>query len=116
MRRMSIVLLMALLASAQLAVLAHEGHEHKIMGTVAMLHENHLEVKTKDGKSTVVTMNEKTRIVRGKAAEKRDGITTGERVVVTAVETKQEKGGTIMLATEVRLAPASAPTSTSGAR
>lgn len=38
--------------------LAHEGHEHKIMGTVSMVHQNQLEVKTKDGKSNVVTVND----------------------------------------------------------
>jgi hypothetical protein len=35
-------------------VLAHEGHAHKVMGTVSTLYENHLEVKATDGKTTMI--------------------------------------------------------------
>jgi hypothetical protein len=37
---------------------AHEGHPHKVMGTVTMRHENHLEVKATDGKTSTVTLTE----------------------------------------------------------
>ena len=47
--------------------LAHEGHAHKVMGTVATIHENHLEVKDKNGKITMHALDTKTKIRRGKA-------------------------------------------------
>jgi hypothetical protein len=82
---------------------AHEGHAHKVMGTVATLHENHLEVKATDGKRSTITLNEKTTILRGKTKVKAEDIKTGERVVVTATETKGKDGKTTMIASEVRL-------------
>jgi hypothetical protein len=87
-------------------VRAHEGHAHKVMGTVATLHENHLEVKATDGKSSTITLNEKTKILRGRAKAKLDDIKPGERVVVTAMETKGKDGKATMIATEVRLGDA----------
>ena len=85
---------------------AHEGHVHKVMGTVSMHHENHLEVKATDRKTSTITLNEKTKIVRGKTKVTADDIKTGERVVVSALETKGKDGKTTMTATEVRLAEA----------
>lgn len=84
-------------------VRAHEGHAHKVMGTVAMRHENHLEVKATDGKTSTITLNEKTKILRGKTRVKVDEIKPGERVVITATETKGKDGKATMVATEVRL-------------
>lgn len=89
------------------SALAHEGHAHKVMGTVSTLHENHLEVTTTDGKTSTITLNEKTKILRGKAKVKIDDIKPGERVVVTATETKGKDGKATMIATEVRLGAAS---------
>jgi hypothetical protein len=85
---------------------AHEGHVHKVMGTVSTLHENHLEVKATDGKTSTLTLNEKTKVLRGKTKAKPQDIKPGERVVVTARETKGKDGKTTMIATEVRLAEA----------
>jgi hypothetical protein len=87
-------------------VLAHEGHAHKVTGTVSTLHENHLEVKATDGKTSTITLNEKTKILRGKTNVKVDDIKPGERVVVTATETKSKDGKTTMIATEVRVGAA----------
>ena len=90
---------------AQVAIsLAHEGHVHKIMGTVSMRHEFHLEVKATDGKTTVLTLTEKTKVKRGDTTATIDSIKPGERVVVTAVEAKGKDGKTVMVASEVRLA------------
>ena len=85
---------------------AHEGHPHKIMGTVSMRHENHLEVKATDGKAAAITLNEKTKILRGKAKVTPDDIKPGERVVVTAIPRKEKDGTTTLTATEIRLAAA----------
>lgn len=85
-------------------VRAHEGHAHKIMGTVTLRHENHLSVKAIDGKDAQIAINEKTKILRGKTVVKATDIRPGERIVVTAVETKDAKGAKTMIATEVKLA------------
>jgi hypothetical protein len=82
---------------------AHEGDSHKVIGTVATLHENHLEVKATDGRSSTITLNAKTKILRGKTKAKAEDIKPGERVVVTATETKGKDGKTTMIASEVRL-------------
>ena len=44
---------------------AHEGHTHKVLGTVASVQGNHVEVKTTDGKSVTVMLDAKTKITRG---------------------------------------------------
>jgi hypothetical protein len=85
-------------------VRAHEGHVHKVMGTVATRHENHLEVKATDGKTSTITLNEKTKILRGTTKVKIDDIRDGERIVVSATETKGKDGKTTLVATQVTLA------------
>jgi len=102
-----VVTLVATLAASRYA-LAHEGHAHKVMGTVAVRGENQLEVKTTDGKTRTITLNDKTRILRGKAEVKPDDIKPGERVVVTARETKSKDGQATLVATQIRLAVAGA--------
>jgi hypothetical protein len=82
----------------------HEGHVHKVMGTVATRHENHLEVKATDGKTSTITLNEKTKILRGTTKVKIDDITDGERIVVSATETKGKDGKTTLVATQVTVA------------
>ncbi len=95
------VLFAALAISAY--VHAHEGHPHKVMGTVATRHDSHVEIKATDGKTVTITLNEKTKILRGTTKATADDIKPGERVVVTATETKGKDGKTMMIASELRL-------------
>lgn len=90
---------------------AHEGHVHKVMGTVTTLHENHLEVKATDGKTATVVLNEKTKLLRGKTKVKVEELKPGERVVITATETKGNDGKASLVATEVRVGAATATVS-----
>lgn len=83
---------------------AHEGHVHKVMGTVATRHQNHLEVKRTDGKTSTITLNDKTKVRRGVAKVQIEDIKDGERVVVSATETKGKDGKTMLVATLVTLA------------
>jgi hypothetical protein len=108
MRRFVVVASLAVVAALAIPgyALAHEGHVHKVMGTVATVHENHLDVKTTDGKISTVTLNEKTKILRGKAKATAEDLKPGERVVVSATEKKGNDGKEEMIATEVRLGPA----------
>jgi len=108
MRRFVVAAALAVVAALAIPgyALAHEGHVHKVMGTVATVHENHLDVKTTDGKISTVTLNEKTKILRGKAKATVENLKPGERVVVSATEIKGKDGKDEMIATEVRLGPA----------
>ena len=104
MKRLMLAVLVALVAAQVPVVLAHPGHEHTILGTVSMVHENQIQVKATDGKTTmIVTVNEKTRVVRGIKTVKLDSIEAGERVVVTAIETTGKDGRPLMVAKDVRL-------------
>jgi hypothetical protein len=82
-------------------VRAHEGHAHKVMGTITARHDNHLEVRTKDGKTLTITLNEKTAVVRGKQKLDVNALQEGARVVVDV-----GNGKAPMTAREVKLGAA----------
>src|SRR5206468_4770570 len=44
---------------------AHEGHAHKVMGTVSSVDGNNVMVRTADGKTVMVMLDSKTAITRG---------------------------------------------------
>ena len=91
MKRLPTLLLafsvMTLGVSARL--LAHEGHEHKVMGTVTMAAVDHVMLKDKDGKDVMVKVTKDTK-VKAKPAVKVEDIKVGSRIVVTAVEEKDK--------------------------
>lgn len=62
------------------ALFAHQGHEHKILGTVKTLHENHLVIERRDGVEKTVTLTAKTRITRGTETTDRSALAPGTRV------------------------------------
>jgi hypothetical protein len=101
----TVLSLMAALAVAPL-ISAHEGHDHKIMGTVAAVHDTSVDVKAADGKVSTITLNDKTKIVRGTTAMKAGDIKAGERVVVTATGGGKDP----FVAKEVKLAAAATTT------
>ncbi len=83
---------------------AHEGHAHKVMGTVTMAAADHLMIKTTDGKNATITVNAKAKVLRGKTAIKLTDIEPGTRVVVTMNSEKAP-----LVATEVQVGPAGQP-------
>lgn len=91
MRRMGMTLLVmaALAGSAGSPLLAHRGHEHKVMGTVTMAAADHLMLKDRDGKNITVKVTKETK-VKARPAIKAADIKPGTRVVVTAVEEKDK--------------------------
>lgn len=97
-RRMLATWLLAVLGFGPVLI-AHEGHDHKIMGTVAVVHEKHLDVKTKDEKQVAVTLDESTKIRRGTAKATVADLRVGERVVVTVASGEEPP-----VAKEIRLA------------
>jgi hypothetical protein len=76
-----------LLAGAVLVpcnLLAHEGHHH-VMGTVTAVDATHVEVKTKDGKSSSVPLSAQTKYYKdskGKVAGAASDLKVGSRVVI----------------------------------
>ena len=76
----AIVLAAALMLPAYAA--AHEGHAHKVMGTITATHGDRLEVKTREGKTVTIILTDKTTFVRGKEKLDPRALKAGERVVV----------------------------------
>ena len=89
-RLFATVLALAILALGSGArLLAHEGHEHKVMGTVTMAEADHVMLKDKDGKDVMVKVTKDTK-VKAKPSVKVQDIKVGSRVVITAVEEKDK--------------------------
>jgi hypothetical protein len=77
---------------------AHEGHAHKVMGTVTARHDNQVELKTRDGKVVTIVLNENTSFARGKQKVAGDVVKVGERVVVEVAGEKDMTAKTVTLA------------------
>jgi hypothetical protein len=105
-RRESLALFAALVWAA-LPVMAHEGHEHKVLGTVSMAAADHVMLKDKNNKEVTVYLNRDTRILKGKKPMTVADIKPGMRVVVTAVTVKEKDVEKMMAKTiELGAAPA----------
>ena len=91
---------------------AHEGHNIKVMGTVAAVSAQELTIKTTTGKSSLVKLDGKTKVLQGKVAKKIADIKVGDRVVVTASDVKGKDGKTTLIAKQVALGAATATSST----
>lgn len=89
---------------------AHEGHDQKIMGTVTTIQANQLEVKGTTGKLSTVMLSEKTKVMMGKMEHKIADIKVGDRVVVTAMDSKGKDGKTMLVAKQVVLGAATSST------
>ncbi|MFN7978770.1 MAG: hypothetical protein U0P30_11570 [Vicinamibacterales bacterium] len=80
-RRAFLTGLASLALAAPLA--AHEGHDHKLLGTIAELSAGRLVVKAaKDGARTTVVLTPATLVRRGKTVVAVSALAVGERVVV----------------------------------
>ena len=99
---LTLVALFAFGLGSSPALRAHEGHDHKIMGTVTMAMADHVMVKDKDGKNVTVMVTKTTR-VKSTPAMKVQDIKAGTRVVITATMVKETMNATLI---EVGVAPA----------
>jgi len=95
----------AAVAALPLQVLAHEGHDHKVLGTVTMVADDHVMLKDKDNKDVTVYLTRDTKVVKAKKAMKVEDIKTGMRVVITATTVK-ENGADKMVAKQIELGAA----------
>lgn len=100
MNRRNVIIGVAGLLTVPAIVWAHEGHAHKVMGTVVGYDaaKKQLEVKSREGASVVFALGS-AKIVKGAAAATVEELTAGARVVVSY---KEQAG--VKSATEVRLA------------
>ncbi len=80
----AMVVMAALIVPA--AVGAHTGHMHKALGTIAVVHDQHIGIKTTDGKTVTVVVNDKTTVTRGKEKLDAAALKVGERVSVDYME------------------------------
>ena len=79
---------------------AHEGHAHRVMGTVKAVNTVHMEIETKDGEKVSVLLTPETKYLKGKLPATAAEVKVGNRVVVTLIEKDSKK-----TAQEVLLAP-----------
>jgi hypothetical protein len=72
-------------------VVAHEGHDHKIMGTITMAAADHVMLKDKDGKDITVKVTKETKVKSKPAiAMTVEEIKAGTRVVITATQAQDK--------------------------
>ena len=105
MTRRLMLTVVAMVAVFTLQGLAHEGHDHKVLGTVTMAAPDHVMLKDKDDKDVTVYINRDTKVLRDKKPAKVDDIRSGIRVVITA-RTVKENGIDKMVARQIELGAA----------
>lgn len=76
------LLLVLCLAFVATPVVAHPGHDHKIMGTITAVNGDVVTVKTTKGQERSFEITAKTTILSGKQAGARTDLVIGLRVVV----------------------------------
>jgi hypothetical protein len=81
--------LAVLLTLAAAPPMAHEGHDHKIMGTVTAAGADHVMLEDRQGADVTVKVTKDTKI-KATPAVKVEEIRPGTRVVVTATQAKDK--------------------------
>ncbi len=61
MRRLTIFVLLFAAATAPAQLLAHESHEHRVMGTVTAVDASQIEVDTTDGTKATISLSQGTK-------------------------------------------------------
>ena len=88
-RRLALLAVFTLLVASSVPSLAHEGHDHKILGTITMAAADHVMLKDRNGKDVTVKVTKDTK-VKSKTALKVEEIQAGTRVVVIATQAKDK--------------------------
>lgn len=86
-------------ASAAIAVTAtaHEGHAHKVMGTVVSITAEKIEVTTTDGKKESIPLTKETVFKKDKVVAAAKDVVAGMHVVLSVVEKEGKKSVTEVL-------------------
>ncbi len=101
MKKIAVGLSLVVALALPTQFLAHEGHKHKVMGTVTAVDASHVEIDTKDEKKVSILVTEDTKYMRGKEPATAADVKVGDRIVVTTIEKEGKK-----IAQEILLAPA----------
>jgi hypothetical protein len=99
MKPLSVVIALLFILAGPMHTFAHEGHVHKILGTVTKIDGQHVTLKTTAGKTEVVMLDAKTAVTRGGAKADAAAIKVGQRISVDAMQEKD-----MMMAQTVKLA------------
>jgi hypothetical protein len=103
MKNWIVVTLVAIALAVPVVARAHEGHMHKVLGTVTDIDYPHLEITTTDKKTVTIMLDATTVITRGKEKVKDTAIKVGDRISADTME----KGGMAMVhALRLGVAPA----------
>lgn len=94
-------------AAIAATVSAHEGHVHKVMGTVVSITAEQIEVTTVDGKKEAVPLTKLTVFKKDKAIAAAKDVMAGMHVVLSVVEKDGKKS-----VTEVMLGAMAMPAAT----
>lgn len=105
MTRRLIFAMLAAMVILPLSAVAHEGHDHRVLGTVTMAASDHVMLKDTDSKDVTVFLNRETKILRDKKPAKVEDIRAGLRVVITAAVVR-ENNVEKMVAKVIELGPA----------
>jgi len=101
----TLMFLFSLSLASAVVMSAHDGHDHKVMGTITMAAADHVMLKTTDGKNVTIQVTKDTKVTRDSQTMKAQDIAVGARVVVTAVsENDQLKAKEIQVGAEARAA------------
>lgn len=83
MRTKAVIVGIALiLALAPVGVLAHPGHDHKLMGTIVSIDGKNVSIKTTDGQERTFEVTAVTKVLNGKKKGDASELKAGMRVVV----------------------------------
>jgi hypothetical protein len=101
MRRVVVSLSLLAVLALPVGLFAHEGHQHTVMGTVVQVHAAevaHVELKTTDGQTVVLTCDGQTKFLKGKAVASLKDVTAGARIVAkVTTEGKTTKAAEIQI-------------------
>jgi len=107
MTRRLMLAVAAMALALPLQGLAHEGHDHKVLGTVTMAAPDHVMVKDTKDKDVTVYLTKDTKVLRDKKPAKVEDIRNGLRVVITARTVKENNVEKLMAKqVEIGTAPA----------
>lgn len=101
---LALTVLAAVAVVASPALMAHPGHDHKVLGTLTMTASDHVMLKDKDGKDHTIQVNADTKFTRAKKVMTAADMKVGMRVVVTAETGENDT----LVAKAIELGPAPA--------
>jgi hypothetical protein len=90
-RRAFLIAVVSVAAGTLDPAMAHEGHQHKVMGKVLAIDQERIEVETTDGKKVKGLLRPDTKYRRDTAPAARGDVKVGERVVLVVVQEQEEQ-------------------------